>query len=78
MQWQTMVFDDPKMAEELGCSVCGLKVGDDGREFFRPRVGDATEDDAAILRELAKRCQRDLTEVWICTDCRDAIEKATA
>ena len=78
MKWFSVVFDDPDMADGPGCSACGLKIGNDGRVFFRPDIDFATEDEAGLVRELAEATQGDVYESWFCPDCRDKIEKAAA
>jgi len=76
MRWHSIVFDDKKMKDEVGCDVCGVEIGDEGREFYQPRIDDATEDDEALVRELEIVSECDWTESWVCPSCRERIESA--
>jgi hypothetical protein len=78
MIWREIVFDDPNADLDSGCDACGCAVGDEGQAFYRPNVDSATDEDANMLGELASRCKRDLTEVWVCADCREEVEETAA
>ena len=76
MKWAWIVFDEPEAADEPGCDICGLEVGNDGRIFYQPRYDTATDADAGLMRELMKHFGCDASQVWICSECREKLEDA--